>query len=407
MKSLRLKFKNSEGQELSGVLELPLDKNPRHYAVFAHCFTCGKDFKAERNITLALSQMGFGVLRFDFTGLGQSEGEFADSNFSTNVEDLLAAAGYLSEHYREPELMVGHSLGGTAVLMAASKLSYVQAVATIGAPCDPDHVLQMLSENTLEEIRTQGKATVKLAGRDFTIKNQFLDDLESRGIKGILEDMREKALMVMHSPQDRTVEIENARHIYEAARHPKSYVSLDGADHLLTQKEDSHYAGSVIAQWAKRYLSATEPQALETDSDVVGRLNDGPFLTEILAGKHHLIADEPEKVGGENLGPSPYEFLSSGLSACTAMTVKMYCDRKKWPLEEIQVHVKYIGDHKQEVAGCVEGTVKKGKFERLLEVKGDFDEKQYSKILEIANKCPVHRTLEQGVTIETRWLEEY
>lgn len=402
MKAKEIYFKNKDGESLSGILELPLDAEPAHYAIFAHCFTCSKDIRAARNITFALSQKGFGVLRFDFTGLGESEGEFEDTNFTSNVNDIAAAAEYLSEHYSSPELLVGHSLGGTAVLMAGSQMDSVKAIATIGAPCEPDHVLKLLKED-IEDIRQQGKATVTLAGRDFSVKSQFVEDLEAQGIQRILEDMREKSLLVMHSPQDKTVEVINARAIYEAAHHPKSFVSLDGADHLLSHKEDSLYAGDLIACWVQRYLKPKEPEKdRKSEEQVMARLAEGPFLTEILAGHHHLLADEPEHVGGQDLGPSPYELLTSGLGACTAMTIKMYANRKKWDLNEVVVHLNYDNDYLEDCEKCEDEERKIGRFERIIEIKGELDEKQIKRILAIANKCPVHKTLEQGVTIETR-----
>ncbi|MGB0176796.1 MAG: alpha/beta fold hydrolase [Owenweeksia sp.] len=402
MKAKEVYFKNKDGDKLSGILEMPVDKKPLHYAIFAHCFTCSKDLRAARNITLALSQKGFGILRFDFTGLGESEGEFEDTNFTSNVNDIAAAADYLTENYSSPELLVGHSLGGTAVLMAGSQMETVKAIATIGAPCEPDHVLKLLKEE-IEDIRKEGKATVTLAGRDFSIKSQFVEDLEAQGVQRILEDMRGKALLVMHSPQDETVELINARAIYEAAHHPKSFVSLDGADHLLSNKSDSLYTGDLIASWVRRYLSITteEKEIDHSEEQVMARINEGPFLTEILAGHHHLLADEPESAGGDDLGPSPYELLTSGLGACTAMTIKMYANRKKWDMEEVTVHLNYDNDYLEDCERCEEEDRKIGLFERIIDVKGKLDEKQRERILNIANKCPVHKTMEQGVTIKT------
>jgi len=396
-----VQFTNREGHQLAGVLEWPLDSKPGHFALFAHCFTCGKDFKAERNIARALSQNGFAVLRFDFTGLGQSEGAFADANFSSNVSDLLAAAEYLEEHYRSPELLVGHSLGGTAVLMAAGKLPSVRAVASIAAPCDPAHVLQLLSENSLEEIKAQGEAEVSLAGRTFKIKEQFIEDLKSNGIEKVLENMRDKALLVLHSPQDSTVEVENARHIYSAAWHPKSFISLDGADHLLSRPADSHYAGNMIAAWSRRYLSEDSAERLATDSQLVARLSGAPYRTELMAGKHRFKADEPKKVGGQDTGPNPYELLQGALASCTAITLRMYADRKEWPLQEVKVHLDFDKNYTRERENCEDSEPMRGKFTRRLELEGPLDEKQKQRLLQIANKCPVHRTLEQGVTIET------
>lgn len=400
MRSQSVEFLNDDAEKLSAKLELPLDGKPSNFAIFAHCFTCSKDLKAVRNITLALAQKGFAVLRFDFTGLGQSDGEFANTNFSSNVNDLKSAAKFLKEKYQAPGLLIGHSFGGTAALMAASELESVKAMASIGSPCDPSHVLHLL-EDDIEEIRREGKAVVKLAGREFNIKSQFIEDLQNQGMAKILGEMRGKALLVLHSPQDDTVGIQNAKQIYEAAHHPKSFISLDGADHLLSRSGDSQYVGKVIGAWAERYLPNPKKKKLQTDSQVLARLKEGPFLTEILAGSHHLIADEPEEIGGSDLGPSPYELLSSGLAACTAMTIKMYVARKKWPMDELKVHVDFDNKYIEDCENCEKEERKIGKFIRFIELSGDLDEKQKQRILMIANKCPVHKTLEQGVTIET------
>jgi putative redox protein len=400
MKSQTVHFTNAQGFKLAGKLELPLDKKPSNFAIFAHCFTCGKDLKAERNIALGLKQAGIAVLRFDFTGLGQSEGDFADSHFSSNVEDLESAAQYLSDNHQAPSLLIGHSLGGTAVLMAAPKIASVKAVVTIGAPCEPEHVLNLITGD-LETIEEKGEAKVSLAGRPFTLKKQFVDDLRNHGLKKEIEKMRGLSLLILHSPQDDTVGIENARHIYAAAHHPKSFISLDGADHLLSNKKDSLYVGSVIAGWAKRYLPGLEEKDLETNEQVLALLEEGPFLTHLLAGQHHIIADEPESVGGQNLGPSPYELVTAGLGACTAMTLKMYANRKDWPVKEIKVHLSFDGDYAEDCAQCEDQKPKMGQFKRLIEVTGDLNEQQEKRLMAIANKCPVHRTLEQGVTITT------
>lgn len=404
MRSERITFTNAEGIELSGRLELPLNEKPLNFAIFAHCFTCSKDLRAVRNITLALSQKGFGVLRFDFTGLGQSGGDFENTNFTSNVNDIQAAADFLKNNYQAPDLLIGHSLGGTAVLMAGSKMDHVKAIATIGAPSHPEHVLKMLRED-MEEIRKQGKATVTLAGREFRITSQFVEDVQEQTLKKTLEEMRNKSVLILHSPQDETVEVSNARQLYEILHHPKSFVSLDGADHLLSEGSDSLYAGDVIAAWVQRYIDKEEKEPLKTDEQIVALLDEGPFLTEILAGPHHLLADEPVEVGGSNLGPTPYEFLGSGLGACTAMTIKMYSDRKGWPLEEVKVHLSYDSNYLEDCEQCENEDRKIGKFERIVELRGDLDKDQRQRLLQIAEKCPVHKTLHQGVNIETRLKE--
>ncbi len=406
MKSERINFKNKEGDNLSGYLDLPLDRKPAHYAVFAHCFTCGKDLKAVKNLTLALSQQGFGVLRFDFTGLGRSEGDFSDTNFSSNVEDINSAVKFLAEQYQAPELLVGHSLGGAAVLMAGSQIDSVKAIATVAAPCDPSHVLGLLKED-LAEIKEQGKATVTLAGRSFNIRSQFVEDLGNQGMKAVLqsEGMRGKALLIMHSPQDELVSVSNARDLYESARHPKSFIGLEGADHLLSKPNDSCYVGELIGSWVKRYLSAPPELSSVAEGDVRARIDEGPFLTQILAGKYHLLSDEPQEMGGDEQGPTPYQLVASGLGACTAMTLKMYAAGKKWPLKEVEVQLSYDNDYKDDCAHCEDDGYSLGRFNRSIKISGDLDAAQRQRLLEIANRCPVHKTLAGGVKVETRLSE--
>lgn len=397
----KITFQNKEGQNLVGRLELPVDQQPHNYAIFAHCFTCNKNLSAVRNIGKALTAKGFGVLRFDFTGLGESEGDFEDTNFSGNVEDLIAAADYLEKNYQAPTLLVGHSLGGAAVIFAATKIDSVKAIATIGAPSNPNHV-QHLFKSGLEEIEATGKAVVNLSGRDFTIKKQFLDDLESKSLPEIAKSLG-KALLVMHSPQDATVGIKNAEEIYVSARHPKSFVSLDGADHLLMNKKDSVYAGEVIAGWAQRYVDIPEDSNLISKHQVVASLDDEDgFTTAMKVGSHYMIADEPTSYGGNDFGPSPYEFVSAGLSACTAMTVQMYVRRKGWPLKNIEVHTSYGKSHAQDCEDCESNSAKIDTFHREIKLTGDLDEKQITRILQIADKCPVHKTLHSETQIITK-----
>ncbi|MEL6924590.1 MAG: bifunctional alpha/beta hydrolase/OsmC family protein, partial [Bacteroidota bacterium] len=346
MRSQKVEFTNRNGFRLSARMELPIDGHPVAYAIFAHVFTGNKSLSATRHISRALSLNGIGVLRFDFTGLGQSEGDFADTTFTSNVEDLLAAARYLEEHYEAPRILVGHSLGGAAVIFAAKHLDSVQAVATIGAPSEPEHVTHLL-ESRLEEIEAKGEAKIAIDGREFTIKKEFLDDLRSKNMFGILRNLR-KALMVLHSPQDNIVEIENAAKIYHAAYHPKSFVTLDGANHMLSNKDDAYYAGTIIASWVRRYIDLPAKEDLKTDKQVVARLGETGFTTEIRAGHHALIADEPEEIGGNDFGPDPYELLNAALGACTAMTLEMYARRKKWDLKQVKVHLSYKKDYRED-----------------------------------------------------------
>ena len=397
----KIEFTNSEGQKLVGRLELPVDRHPHNMVVFAHCFTCTKNLSAVRNISKGLTTNGFGVLRFDFTGLGESEGDFEDTNFSGNVDDLIAAADFLSENYQAPSLLIGHSLGGAAVIFAAAAINSVRAVATIGAPSNPGHVKHLL-KSSLDEINSRGKAVVNLSGRDFTIKKQFLDDLESNTLSSTLRNLK-KSLLIMHSPQDSTVEIKNAEELYVAARHPKSFISLDGADHLLSDKIDSIYVGRTISTWAERYLEVPDRAVLSTQHQVVASLDaDDGFTTQMKAGKHYLIGDEPEDFGGNDYGPSPYEYVSAGLSACTAMTLQMYAKRKKWDLQNVEVHTSYGKIHAEDCESCESPGAKIDTFKREIRLSGSLDEQQRHRLMEIADKCPVHRTLESEASIQTQ-----
>ena len=399
----KITFQNKEGETLVGRLEMPADRHPHNYAIFAHCFTCNKNLLAVKNISRALTASGFAVLRFDFTGLGESEGDFEDTNFSGNVSDLVAAARFLEQSYEAPTLLVGHSLGGAAVIFAAAKIASIRAVATIGAPSNPIHV-KHLFKSTIPEIEASGKAVVNLSGRDFTIKKQFLDDLDTNSLMTIVKELR-KAILILHSPQDDTVGIKNAEEIYVAAHHPKSFVSLDGADHLLTRKEDSQYVGALIAGWSKRYVSLTKNKVLTTKHQVVASLDasDG-FTTAMKVGNHFMTADEPVAFGGNDYGPSPYELVSAGLSACTVMTLQMYAKRKNWALENVQVHTSYDKSHAKDCEACETDSAKLDTFYREITISGALDEKQKLRLLQIADKCPVHKTLHSNVQVITKLL---
>ena len=403
MSTQKVEFQNTDGESLVGRLELPADRHPHSFTLFAHCFTCNKNLQAVRNISKALTDKGFGVLRFDFTGLGESEGDFSDTNFSGNVEDLVAAAQFLKDHHQAPELLIGHSLGGAAVIFAASQLPSVKALATIGAPSHPTHV-KHLFQSSLTEIEQSGRAEVRLAGRPFTIKKQFVEDLERQSLGETAKSLR-KPLLILHSPQDDTVGIKNAEEIYKAAHHPKSFVSLDGADHLLTDKADSLYAGEVIGSWAFRYLGLVQRQtdSLKTNSQVVASLDaeDG-FTTRMKVGNHLMTADEPEHFGGNDFGPSPYEYLTAGLSACTVMTLQMYAKRKKWALDNVEVHTSYGREHAQDCDACENDSAKIDTFNKTLILRGDLSEEQKVRLLEIADRCPVHKTLLSPTQVVTK-----
>ncbi len=381
-------------------MEWPANQQPYTYALFAHCFTCGKSLNAVRNISKALAARGFAVLSFDFTGLGKSDGDFADTTFSANVSDLIAAIDFLKNDFETPALLVGHSLGGAAVIHAASQIESVAAVATIGAPADTKHITHIFDE-ALPELRDTGIAKVNIGGRPFTIKQQFVDDLENHSVTNTLSHLN-KSILILHSPQDEIVEIANAALLYQAAHHPKSFISLDGADHLLTNKNDSHYAGEVIAAWAQRYLNLPEIIAPETTHQTVASIGDkdSGYTTIIKAGKHFITADEPEDVGGNDFGPSPYELLSSSLATCTAMTLRMYANRKNLNVQKIRVHINHSKQHSTD---C-EKNEHIDHFERLVELEGDMTEEQRKRLLEIADKCPVHKTLEGEIKIITHLL---
>ncbi len=388
----KINFKNNDNQNLAGRLEMPDNQKPLAFAIFAHCFTCSKNLLAVTNISRALAKAGIAVLRFDFTGLGESEGDFENTNFSGNVADLVSAAKYLENNYSAPSLLIGHSLGGAAVIMVAEKINSVKAVVTINAPSDPEHVKNSL-QNDLNEILTKGEASINLVGRKFTIKKQFLDDLEKQPLRQVVGRFK-KALLIMHSPQDETVSINNAEDIYLAASHPKSFISLDGANHLLTDKEDSIYVGHVIAAWVTRYIAFAENEIQQNEKKVSASLNamDG-FTTKMQMGNHKSIADEPESFGGKDLGPTPYDLVSGGLAACSAMTIQMYAKRKKWQIDTVKVSVDYGKEHALDCEDCESESSKIGTFKREISFEGNLDEKQTLKLLEIADKCPVHKTL--------------
>jgi putative redox protein len=398
----KIKFINANGYELSGRLELPVNSEAHNYAVFAHCFTCSKNFSATKNISRALTTAGYGVLRFDFTGLGDSEGDFADTNFSGNVDDLIAAIDYLEEHYQAPTLLIGHSLGGAAAIYASAKAKSIKAIATIGTPSDTKHV-QHLFAGEVQQIKDEGEAVVQLSGRPFKIKNQFLNDLNEQMVTETLRKSR-KPILIAHSPQDTTVGIHHAEKLYQAAMHPKSFVSLDGADHLLMDKNDSHYIGKVIAQWASRYVEIPENNSITTSHRVAAGLDDQTlFTTQIKAGKHYFTADEPLDYGGNDYGPTPYDLLSSGLAACTVMTIQMYARRKKWTVENVQCDITYDKQHHADCMSCENDPKSKiDTFTREISFTGNLTDEQIKKLLIIADKCPVHKTLHSETQILTK-----
>ena len=410
MPSLRTEFTGSQGAILAARLDTP-DTPPRAWAIFAHCFTCSKDTKAAAHIARALAASSFGVLRFDFTGLGGSGGDFSNTHFSSNVDDLVAAADWLRAEHGTPALLVGHSLGGAAVLAAAHRIPDARAVATLGAPFDPAHVTHQFGDD-LKLITEQGQATVTLAGRPFTIKRAFLDDLGGQAQGERIRQLR-RPLLVMHPPQDRVVSIDNAAAIFKAALHPKSFVSLDGADHLLNREEDARFAAVVIAAWASRYLlaaaatpasDATAEAAIEAGWMEVVETGNGVFTSTVRTGAHRWLADEPASVGGSDAGPSPYDLLTAALGTCTAMTLRMYARQKGLPLDRVRVRLKHSKIHAGDCEHCETKAGRIDRIEREIELLGPLDGAQRQRLLEIADKCPVHRTLHGEVDVPTRML---
>ena len=401
MPAERFDFPNAAGELLAGALDAPIGA-PRAYALFAHCFACGKDNTAARRIAEALTARGIAVLRFDFTGLGGNEGEFANATFSSNVADLVAAADHLRRTRQAPALLIGHSFGGAAVLAAAGQVAEARAVATIAAPSDPAHVTGLLREH-IETIRAHGEGEVVLAGRPFRIRREFLDDVAEQNLMARVASLH-KALLVLHSPVDQSVGIDNASRIFLAAKHPKSFVSLDDADHLLDRRSDAVYAADVIAAWAERYLDAGAPmpeRAAATPGVSVSETREGKFQQLVEAGAHRMFADEPVSAGGLDSGLSPYDLLLAGLGACTAMTVRMYAERKALPLTRVRVHLTHEKIHAEDCEHCEtkEGMI--DRIDRVIVFDGDLDDAQRRRLLEIADRCPVHRTLTSEIEIRT------
>ncbi|WP_425407712.1 alpha/beta fold hydrolase [Hyphococcus sp.] len=401
----KTEFRTGGGEKLAAALELP-SGDPKAFALFAHCFSCSKDIKAAREIARGLRAQGFAVLRFDFTGLGGSEGDFANTNFSSNVEDLVSAADYLRDEFEAPSILIGHSLGGAAAIVAAGRIPEVKGVATIGAPAEADHVAMQIGEQR-EEIEKNGFATVSLAGRPFTIKRQFLEDLERQDVLTCAEKLK-KPLLLLHAPLDATVGVDNASRIFAAAKHPKSFISLDSADHLLSDPADARYAAHVLAAWAARYLDEDaayerpEPASTSGASSSAPAFADGALaksingealaMTMSIDG-HPMVIDAGTAAGGANLGPNPTRTVEAALAACAAITAKMYAKRKKWDLGSVEVRVRRAASEDDHAPHLLE---------KELRVTGELDDKQRQRLLEIADKCPVHRMLTEGVQVRSR-----
>ena len=403
--SEKVSFPGSDGTMLSGRLDLPQGQ-PRAYVLWAHCFSCTKDIFAASRVSNGLTERGFAVFRFDFTGLGESDGDFANTNFTSNVEDLVAAADFMRQNFEAPKLLVGHSLGGAAVLAVAASIPESEAVCTIAAPADPAHVAHHF-QTSREEIEQKGEAEVLLAGRPFKVKKQFLDDIANQKLEDHIAGMK-KALLVCHSPTDQTVGIDNATAIYTAAKHPKSFLSLDGADHLLSRKRDAVYVADVISAWASRFISEDESTAMvklsaaAPDMVLVEERGEGKFANHVsIGGRHDLLVDEPLRVGGTDRGPTPYDLLLAALGACKTMTMRMYADRKGYPLDQARVTLKHKRIHAEDCETCETQSGHIDHIEAEIEAIGDMDDETRTKILNIAERCPVHTTLQSEVVIES------
>ena len=402
MHFLKLSFRNERGENLAARLDLPVDEKPLAYAVFAHCFTCTKNLNAVVNINQALAKEGIATLRFDFTGLGESEGDFSQTSFSSNISDLIAAAAFLKQEFEAPKLLIGHSLGGAAVLQAARYIPSAMAVATVGAPSSLSHLARHI-DLSRDQAAREGEVEISLGGKTFRIKKQFLDDLDHTHMQETVENLS-RALLIFHSPRDNIVGIENAAELFQLARHPKSFISLDQADHLLSNRKDSLYVGSVLAAWAHKYLDISPPASPQrdlTDNRVLARTGRKGYQTEIIANGHRLLADEPIAVGGADTGPPPYDYLVAALGACTGMTLRMYADRHQWPLESVVVRLKHQKVHAADCAQCETKSGKIDTIEREIEIEGALDREQRQRLLEIADRCPVHRTLHAEIVVKT------
>jgi uncharacterized OsmC-like protein/fermentation-respiration switch protein FrsA (DUF1100 family) len=408
-RSERFTFEGSTGDQLAGRLELPAGK-ARAFALFAHCFTCSKDSLAATRIARGLVERGIGVLRFDFTGLGSSEGDFANTNFSSNVEDVVHAAAALRRDHDGPLILIGHSLGGAAVVAGAAEIPEAVAVVTINAPADPAHIVSKLPAEALSELEDADEVRVEIGDRPFSIRRQFLIDADAQELERGIRTLG-KALLVFHAPKDDVVGIDHARRIFEAARHPKSFITLHDADHLLTAPADSAYVADVVAAWATRYLDPPPSKPKDATSDgtaardegvvEVAEASPGPVAQEIRAGRHTIRSDEPKGVGGDT-GATPYDLLLAALGACTSMTIRMYAERKEWPLERVSVHLSHDRVHSEDCEDCESGAGMVDRIERTIDLTGQLSAEQRERLLQIAEKCPVHRTLTEGGHIVTR-----
>ena len=400
MYSEKVSFEGSLGQTISGRLEHPVGRFGG-WAIFAHCFTCSKQSRAAVALSRELAQHGIGVLRFDFTGIGESEGEFADTDFSSNVADIHAAAAWMAGQGRPVSLLLGHSLGGTASIVAASGIGTLKALVTIAAPAEAAHVISQFGDGG-ERAEAEGSAEVKLGGRPFTITKALLEDLRKAQVGQSISRLR-LPLLILHAPGDKEVSVDHATALFMEARHPKSFVSLDDATHFLDRDEDTDFAASVIAGWAERYVTpdADEGDDFKGDGVLVRETQGvGPYQNEVLTRGFRQIIDEPRRLGGSDTGPDPYSMLSAALGGCTSITLRMYADRKGWPVDHISVAVDHKREHADDCTDCGEAD-KVDTFTRAVSIEGAVDDDQLARLLEIADRCPVHRTLESGSRVRS------
>lgn len=410
MKKEKIEIINRNGEKLAASMFLPANGELQTVALFAHCFTCSKNLAVVRNISAELTRKGIGVLNFDFTGLGQSHGDFSDSNFSNNLTDIEDAYNYAKENYAAPSILIGHSLGGAAVLKAANILP-TKAVVTLGAPAEAKHVSHLITD--IDAVLKDGKATISIGGRPFTIKKQFIDDLQTHNLAEELKNLK-KPLLILHSPQDTIVTIDNAAQIYKNAFHPKSFISLDGADHLVSKKEDALYVAQVIASWVSRYVDLrtveapvkkTAKKSVAGEQVLVYLNEDEGYTNHIYTENHHIIADEPISFGGTDLGPSPYELLNGAIGSCTSLTLKLYAARKKWDLQEVYVYLSYGKKHAEEIGVESEEKGRLDVISKKIKVVGNLDATQKARLLEIASRCPVHKTVANKVYFESELID--
>lgn len=408
MKIIDLKIVNKAGEKLAAHLVIPADEQINNIAIFAHCFTCSSSLFVVKNISNELIEKGISVLNFDFTGLGHSEGDFSETNFSNNISDLEDVNSFLTETYIAPTILIGHSLGGAAAIIAASQLENIKAVVSIAAPSYVKHITRHF-QNFDEIIKEKGHAMLSIGGRPFTIRKQFIDDLEKHNLEEVVKGLR-KPIMIMHSPQDNIVDIENAGRLYNNAFHPKSFISLDGADHLVRNKKDAAYIANVIASWVERYVpiaangtnEAIMLKNVDGEQVLVYHETSVPYTNHIYTKTQHILGDEPIDFGGNDLGLSPYELLIAAIGSCTTLTLKLYAKRKEWDLREVYVYLSYAKKHAEEIENREPEAMGKLDFIRKkLKLVGNLSEEQIIKLKEIASKCPVHKTVAGKVYFET------